>query len=101
MAIEIVNTIPEGFQTYGNKVIGYVKDGKLYLNSPAYNIMVESEDQISELAALLPPGTAFFMAGSQKTWQIGSDGSAVESLGVGTFTLDPDTMNLYYDNGEE
>ena len=96
VAIEIVNLNPDGFQTYGNKVIGYVKDDKLYLNSPELQIMVENESQIEELAGQFPPGTRFFLAGSQQSWQIGANGEASESAIPGTFYIDTDTMNLYY-----
>ena len=101
MAIEIINLNPEGFQTYGNRVIGYVKDNTLYLNSPELQIMVEDESQIAELADKFPPGTRFFLAGSQQSWQLGSDGTASESAIPGTFYIDPDTMNLYYNSGVE
>ena len=96
VAIEIVNLNPDGFPTYGNRVIGYVKDDKLYLNSPELQIMVENESQVSELAGQFPPGTRFFLAGSQQSWQTGADGTASAVEIPGTFYLDPDTMCLYY-----
>jgi hypothetical protein len=94
--IEIINLIPQGFNTYGNQVIGYVKDSKLYLNSPALNIIVGSEDDIEELTDIVPPGTRFFLAGSNTSWQLGSDGTIVSNEIPGTFYIDPETMNLYY-----
>lgn len=94
--MQIVNLNPEGFQAYGNKVIGYVKDNILYLNSPEMNIMIENESDIAELQGMLPPGTRFFLAGSQQTWKIGSDGTPSKSEIPGKFYLDPETMFLYY-----
>jgi hypothetical protein len=94
--MDVKNLTPDGFKTYGNKVIGYVKDSTLYLNSPEIKIMIEKESDIEELAPLLPPGTQFFLAGSQQTWQLGADGTASKSEIPGTFYLDPDTMELYY-----
>lgn len=100
MAIEIVNLSPEGFKTYGNNVIGYVKNNKLYMNSPELRIMVETEEQATELAAVLPPGTKFFLAGGQTMWQSGADGTTTKNDMTGTFYIDPETMNLYYDPTE-
>ena len=94
--MDVVVHTPEGFQAYGNRVIGYVKDDTLYLNSPELQIMVENESQIDELKSQFPPGTRFFLAGSQKSWQLGADGEPAESEFVGMFYLDPETMNLYY-----
>jgi hypothetical protein len=96
MPMEVINLVPEGFKTYGARTIGYVKDGKLYLNSPEMRIMVENEAQIAELAAQLPPGTTFFLPGSQSSWQTGSDGEPSENKISGMFYLDPSTMNLFY-----
>lgn len=100
MAIEIINLTPGGVQTYGNGMIGYVKGGKLYLNSPELKIMVENEDQVAELSQKLPPGTRFFLPGSNKSWQTGSDGTPTQNEMIGSFYLDPESMNLYY-NPEE
>lgn len=94
--MEVIHHTPEGFQVHGNRVIGYVKDDKLYLNSPELQIMVENESQIDELKGQFPPGTKFFLAGSQKSWQLDADGEPAESVFIGTFYLDPETMNLYY-----
>lgn len=101
MALEVINLIPEGFRTYGTKTIGYVKDNKLYLNSPELRIMVESEAQIASIADQLPPGTKFFLAGDQATWQSGSNGDVSKFEIPGTFYLDPGTMNLYYNSEVE
>lgn len=94
--MNVVNFLPEGFKAYGNKVIGYVKDNTLYLNSPELQIMVEEESQVEELKGQFPPGTRFFLAGSQESWQIGADGEPEKSEIPGTFYIDPETMNLYY-----
>lgn len=100
MAMEIINLTPEGHRTYGNSVIGYVKDGKVYLNSPELRIMVENESQVAELSQKFPPGTRFFLPGSNKSWQSGSDGTPTQDEMIGSFYLDPESMNLYY-NPEE
>lgn len=96
MAVEVIHVLPEGFKTYRTRVIGYVKGDKLYLNSPAPDVMVENQSQIAELAAQFPPGTRFFLAGDQQTWQLDSGGEAQKSAIPGMFYLDPETMNLYY-----
>ena len=101
MSIQVINLIPEGFKAYGNRVIGYVKDNTLYLNSPELQIMVENESQIDELKGRFPPGTRFFLAGSQESWQLGSDGEPAKSEIPGTFYIDPETMNLYYNSEVE
>ena len=97
--MEVINLRPEGFQTYGNRVIGYVKDNVLYLNSPELDIMVEEESQIDELKDKVPPGTRFFLAGGQDNWQIDANGEPAKSEIPGTFYIDPETMNLYYTSG--
>ena len=94
--MDIRDVRPEGFQTYGNKVIGYVKDNVLYLNSPGLQIMIEEESQIDDLKGKVPPGTRFFLAGGHENWQMGADGEPVKSEIPGTFYIDPETMNLYY-----
>ena len=94
--MQIIHLTPEGFKTHGNAVMGYVKDGILYLNSPALNVMIENESDIDELKDALPPGTRFFLAGSHETWQLGANGTPSKSEIPGTFYLDPETMNLYY-----
>lgn len=94
--MEVIHHTPDGFQVHGNKVIGYVKDDKLYLNSPELQIMVENEEQIDELKGQFPPGTRFFLAGNTKAWQLAADGEPEESKTFGTFYLNPETMNLYY-----
>lgn len=96
MAMETVNLVPEGFRAYGNGVIGYVKNGKLYLNQEQLKIMIEEESQIDELKDQVPPGTKFFLAGSGQYWQLGADGELVQNEIDGSFFLDPDDMNLYY-----
>lgn len=101
MAMNIVHKTPEGFQTYGNRVIGYVKDNVLYLNQPELKIMLETASQLDELKGQFPPGTQFFLPGSQESWQLGADGEPAKNEIPGTFYIDPETMNLYYSSEGE
>jgi hypothetical protein len=77
MAEPIVH-IPEGFQVYGNTVIGYL-DGndKLHLNINAPVIQIPSEEKKAVIAAMpeCVPGTIVFLPGFTGMWQYDASGN--------------------------
>ena len=92
--------------TLSNKVsyetLSYLDNNNvLYLNQPELKIMLETASQLDELKGQFPPGTQFFLPGSQENWQLGADGEPVKNEIPGTFYIDPETMNLYYSSEGE
>lgn len=75
--MEIVNLLPEGFNTYGNITFGYVtNDGKtLYQDVPDQKIMITSETDLQNLPAEIPPGTEAYLADGSAKWRKAADGS--------------------------
>lgn len=104
MPVEKITLANDGFLVHGNPTIGYVKDDKLYLNSPEMRVMIDSESQIEGIKAYLPPGTRLFLKDGTKAWRLGADGEPAEIQAPtatidGDFYIDPETMNLYYTSG--
>lgn len=90
----------EGFRTVNTSVVGYIKGGTLYLNSPEYRIMVTSESDLNLITEDVPTGTVCFTADGKNQWRLTAD-KEWESVSLhaaigGSFSLNPDTMELSY-----
>lgn len=73
--MEKIYLIPEGFPVYGVETSAYVKDGKLYYNSPTVPILVSGSADLENLnETIVPIGTVAYTADESNKWRLDATG---------------------------
>lgn len=63
--------------------MSYMKDGTLVTGQHASAVMVESEDDLTDLAGVVNPGSIAFTAGMTGIWQLKADGTWQDCMEAG------------------
>ena len=56
----------------------YVKDGVVHQHQEIRSVMVQSQNDLTDIASLYPPCTIAYTAGFTTMWQLNTDGEFVE-----------------------
>ena len=78
-----INVMSEFGKAISIGEIKYFQDDVLNVGREASAVMVESEDQLTELAGMVNPGSFAFTAGLTGMWQLAADGTWVDCLSSG------------------
>lgn len=82
--MEKVNANPYGIDIIGRQQtsgeVDYVQDGVLHKGANGAAILIESENDLEDLAAEYAPGSVAYTTGFKKMWQLSSDGEWVSVI---------------------